>query len=90
MKKMSRKKGRPQIKLNVSANKNLPSTRVLREVGIKDLENYIKKIQANVRVFEEAIKKEKVEMKRTKGIIKALKNDIKTIDQIQRWQKANN
>ncbi len=83
------KKKFPSLSVS-SPNRNLASTKVLREVGIKDLENYIKKLGANIKVFEEAIKKEKLEMKRAKGMVNALKTDIKTIDQIQKWHKLNN
>ncbi|MBI3290042.1 hypothetical protein HYZ78_01465 [Candidatus Microgenomates bacterium] len=65
----------------------LAKTKILREYGIKDLEKYIKKIKENIKVFEEAIGKEKAEEKRIGEMIKALKHDIKTIKVLQKIQK---
>lgn len=62
--------------------KRLKDTKVVREFGIKDLIKYKEKIGANIKVFEEAIEKEKTEMKRVDGMISALSKDIKDIDKI--------
>jgi peptidoglycan hydrolase CwlO-like protein len=48
-----------------------------RTQGIIDLTRYIEKIKKNILVFKEAIQKEKNEMKKTEGMIKVLKKDIK-------------
>lgn len=50
---------------------------ILRSYGIKDLKRYSEKIKKNIKVFEEAKTKEKTELKRVRGMIKALQNDIK-------------
>lgn len=52
-----------------------PSSKELRQYGIDDLKNYIAKLKKNIKVFEEAIAKEKKEIKRAQGMIKALKQD---------------
>ena len=62
--------------------KRLKSTKIIREFGIKDLIKYKEKIKKNILVFEEAIEKEKTEMKRVDGMIASLKKDIKEIDEV--------
>ena len=60
----------------------LQSTKIIRRYGINDLKKYMEKIQKNIRVFEEAIDKEKAELLRTQGIIGSLEKDIKDIDTV--------
>jgi len=52
------------------------STRIIREFGIKDLKKYQKKIKNNIKIFEEAIKKENKEWKRVQKMIDNLKADL--------------
>ncbi len=49
-----------------------------RSFGIVDLKKYLEKIKKNILVFEEAISKEKKEMKRVNDMIEVLEKDIKT------------
>lgn len=72
---------------NTPTKEDLAKTKILREYGIQDLERYVKKIQENIKVFQAAIGRERTEMKRTQGMIKALKKDIKTISLIQKLHK---
>lgn len=69
----------PKLKID---KKRLKDTKVLREFGINDLVKYKEKIQKNIIVFEDAIKKELKEMERVDGMISALNKDIKDIDKI--------
>ena len=68
------------MKLKID-KKRLKSTKVIREFGVNDLIKYKEKIKKNILVFEEAIEKEKTEMKRVDGMIASLKKDIKEIDE---------
>lgn len=52
------------------------STRIIREYGIKDLKRYQEKLKKNIKVFEEAIEKEKKEWKRTQKMINNLEADV--------------
>ncbi len=49
-----------------------------RSYGIVDLTKYQEKIKKNIKVFEEAIQKEKREYQRVQGMIDVLEKDIKT------------
>jgi len=49
----------------------------VRQYGINDLNSYINKLRANIKVFEDAIAKERNEIKRAKVMIKDLKEDQK-------------
>ncbi|KKP46374.1 MAG: hypothetical protein UR39_C0011G0026 [Candidatus Woesebacteria bacterium GW2011_GWA1_33_30] len=69
------------MKLKID-KKRLKSTKVIREFGVNDLIKYKEKIKKNILVFEEAIEKEKTEMKRVDGMIASLKKDIKEIDEV--------
>ena len=60
----------------------LKDTKIVRKFGINDLLKYKEKIKKNILVFEEAIEKEKTEMKRVDGMITSLNTDIKEIDKI--------
>lgn len=57
--------------------KELENLKEVRHYGIVDLKKYIQKIKKNIAVFNEAIAKERKEMKRISGMIKVLENDIK-------------
>ena len=48
-----------------------------RRYGVRDLKAHIEKIKKNIKIFEEAINKEKALMKRDRQMINVLKNDIK-------------
>lgn len=56
--------------------KQLEDLKVVRQFGVNDLIKYKEKIHKNIKVFEEAIKKEQTELKRVDGMIKALEKDI--------------
>lgn len=71
----------PKIKVKID-KKRLKDTKVVREFGINDLLKYKTKIEKNILVFEEAIEKERTEMKRVDGMISALNTDIKEIDSL--------
>ena len=60
----------------------LKDTKIVRKFGINDLLKYKEKIKKNILVFEEAIEKEKTEMKRVDGMITSLNTDIKEINKI--------
>lgn len=75
------------ISSQTPTKEHLAKTRILRQYGIKDLEKYVQKIKENIKVFQAAIEKERVEMKRTQDMIKALKKDIKIINSIQKLQQ---
>lgn len=74
-KKKAKKSPAPKIKLN--PNYDPAKVIVERGYGIKDLENYKKKIDANIKIFKDAIAKEVKEKKRIHSMIQVLKNDIK-------------
>lgn len=59
----------------------------MRTFGIKDLKAHIEKIKQNIKIFEEAIGKEKALMKRDEGMIKVLKNDIKEAKMFKKLKK---
>jgi len=63
--------------ISLGPNYNPDSVIEVRTYGVKDLKRYIGKIQKNIKVFEEAIKKERAEMKKTEGMITVLETDIK-------------
>jgi hypothetical protein len=73
------KKGKKQksIVLNLNANYNPDAVIEVRKYGVVDLKRYLEKIKKNIKLFEEAISKEKTEMKKTLGMIKVLEDDIK-------------
>ena len=67
--------------------KELDNLKEIRRYGVKDLKKYLKKIKKNVEVFQEAIAKEKKEMKRIRNMIKVLENDIKTFNALKKKLK---
>ena len=67
--------------------KELENLKIIRSYGVKDLDRYLEKIKQNIQVFEDAIKKEKIEMERVIGMRKVLKNDIKTVEKLKRLAK---
>lgn len=64
--------------------KELENIKVVRSYGVADLEKYVVKIKQNIKVFEEAIKKEKAEMTRVTDMMKVLKNDIKSAEKLKK------
>ena len=48
-----------------------------RRYGVRDLKAHIEKIKQNIKIFKEAIGKEKTLMERDKEMIAVLKNDIR-------------
>lgn len=88
--KPRKEKTSSQLKIvarNVPSKGELESLKIIRGFGIKDLERYREKIKKNIKVFEEAIAKERGEMKRIDGMIKVLKTDIKTANHLQKFAK---
>ncbi|MCX6816694.1 MAG: hypothetical protein NTZ93_02435 [Candidatus Beckwithbacteria bacterium] len=67
--------------------KELDNLKEVRRYGVTDLKKYIQKIKKNIRVFNEAISKEKKEMTRITNMIKVLQNDIKTADELKKTAK---
>lgn len=67
--------------------KELENLKVIRQYGVVDLKKYLEKIKKNTQVFEEAIEKEKKETERVRGMIKVLKNDIKTAESLEKIAK---
>jgi len=59
------------------------SFKQLRQYGIDDLKEYIKKMKRNIKVFEDAIDKEKKEIKKAREMIKVLEKDKKTPTEIK-------
>lgn len=59
-----------------------------RKYGIIDLKAHIGKIKKNIKIFEEAIKKEKDLMKRDREMIVVLKNDIKEAKIFKKLKKT--
>lgn len=64
------------------SKKQAKSTLIIREYGIADLRRYIKKIRENIKIFKEAIAKEKAEEKRIREMIASLKKDVKYLKKI--------
>ncbi|KKP72462.1 MAG: hypothetical protein UR68_C0015G0023 [Candidatus Roizmanbacteria bacterium GW2011_GWA2_35_19] len=74
-------------KVKINPAYNADSTIIQRTYGIVDLKKYLVKIKQNIKVFEEAINKEKTEIKRVKGMINALKTDIVNAKELKRLYK---
>lgn len=75
------------LKVNVNPSYNPETVIVQRTFGIKDLKRYQEKIKKNIKVFEEAIVKERIELKRIHGMIDSLKADIVEAKQYKRQSK---
>lgn len=65
-------------KVIINPNYNPKAVIEVRGYGIIDLKKYQEKIKKNIKVFEEAIEKEKKEYKRVQDMIDVLEKDIKT------------
>lgn len=76
----------PKIKV-VPTKKELENLKTVRQFGINDLKKYKEKIHKNIKVFEEAIEKEKTELKRVQGMIDALNVDIKEATKLSKLAK---
>jgi len=63
------------MKVTKEEKSRIRSTKIIRQYGVKDLERYKEKIKKNIKIFEEAIQKEKTEMKRVEDMITALKTE---------------
>lgn len=66
---------------------DLQKTKILRGFGVKQLQKYQLKLKQNIKVFQDAIQKERIELDRTKDMIKALKFDIKQVDKLKKLIK---
>jgi hypothetical protein len=62
----------------------------LRQYGIKDLEAHIEKIKKNIKIFEEAIGKERDLMERDSDMINVLKKDIEEAKMFKKLKKFKN
>ena len=58
-----------------------PSLYDMRQYGIDDLTAHIEKIKKNIKIFEEAIRKEKDKIKKTEQMIESLKEDQKELSE---------
>ncbi|MEK7169099.1 MAG: hypothetical protein AAB778_03745 [Patescibacteria group bacterium] len=65
-------------KIIINPDYNPKAVIEVRGYGIIDLKKYQEKIKKNMKVFEEAIEKEKKEYKRVQDMIEVLEKDIKT------------
>ena len=93
----------PKKKRSKGSSKSLPSStpivslipskaelekiKIIRGYGVNDLKRYQGKIRQNIKVFEDAIKREKNELKRVDGMIKVLKNDIVQAEKLKKLVK---
>ena len=85
MKKNKTKKQKVVATLKViPTKKELENLKTVRQFGVDDLKRYKTKIHANIKVFEDAIEKEKVELKRVQGMIDSLKVDIKDVNRLKK------
>lgn len=75
-----------KVKL-IPTKKQLEDLKTVRQFGINDLKKYKEKIYKNIKVFEEAIEKEKTELKRVQGMIDALEVDIKEATKLSKLAK---
>lgn len=76
---------KPKIKIQViPTKKELENLKMVRQFGVNDLVKYKKKIHANITVFEEAIEKERTELKRVDSMIDSLENDIKEANRLKK------
>lgn len=65
-------------KIKVAPTKEeLENLKTVRQFGINDLIQYKEKIHKNIKVFEEAIEKENIELTRVQGMIDSLDTDVK-------------
>ena len=76
---MKRKKKSKSKAQTVSVTPTFDPVAVIeaRRYGVRDLKAHIEKIKENIKIFKDAIGKEKALMKRDQEMIAVLKNDIK-------------
>lgn len=76
------------VKIKIGrTKKELEDLKVVRQFGVNDLIKYKEKIHKNILVFEDAIEKENVELKRVQGMIDSLEKDINDANKL--LSKAN-
>ena len=63
--------------MSVTPSYNPQTVVEARKYGVLDLQAHIEKIKQNIKIFEEAIDKERNLMKRDRDMIAVLKNDIR-------------
>lgn len=68
--------------------RQLEDLKIVRQFGVNDLVKYKEKIHKNIKVFEDAIQKENMELKRVQGMIDSLEKDINDANKL--LSKANN
>ena len=68
----------------MSRNYTPDEIRQVRKYGIDDLKGYVAKLKENIKVFEEAIAKEKKEIVKARGMIKSLEEDRRVQRKIKR------
>lgn len=71
----------------IPSKEDLAKTKIERGYGVKDLRRYKQKIRKNIKVFQDAIQRERNELKRVDGMIKVLKADIKTVNELKKMAK---
>jgi len=69
------------------SKKELQKIKILRGFGVKRLIKHKQKIRKNIKVFQDAIKKEKDDIKRVNDMIKVLKDDIKQATKLKKLIK---
>lgn len=65
----------------------LQKIKILRGFGVKQLMKHKQKIRKNIKVFQDAIKKERDELKRVDSMVKVLKDDIKQATKLKKLIK---
>lgn len=71
----------------IPTKKELENLKTVRQFGIDDLKRYKEKIHKNIKVFEDAIEKERIELKRVQGMIDSLETDIKEANRLKKLAK---
>lgn len=79
---------KPKVKVQITKTKRqLEDLKVVRQFGVNDLVKYKEKIHKNIKVFEDAIEKENIELVRVQGMIDSLVADIDDANKL--LSKAN-
>lgn len=62
----------------------LENLQLIRQFGINDLKKYKEKIDKNINVFKDAIKKENTEKRRITKMIQVLEKDIEVAESLKK------
>lgn len=85
MKKVKKLKSKVKAQtINITPSYDPIAVIEARRYGVRDLKAHIQKIRKNIKIFEEAINKEKALMKRDSEMIAVLENDIKEAKSFKR------